>query len=77
MLGQRVKKLRKERGVTLKQVADASGLSVQGILFGEAEEADRRLSAGDRISAAYYPDINEYMGKKSLQMVIQSFQKEE
>lgn len=67
----------KNRNVLKLLLADASGLPVQGILFGEAEEADRRLSAGDRISAAYYPDINEYMGKKSLQMVIQSFQKEE
>ncbi len=66
----------KKKNVLKLLLADEKGLSMEAVLFSEAEETDKLLREGDRIRAAYYPDIHEYMGRKSLQMVIQSLQKE-
>ena len=60
----------------MKLLADGSGHPAEAILFHDVQETDRNLAEGDRISVVYYPDINEYMGKRSLQMVIISCQRE-
>lgn len=53
MLGQRIKKLRKERGATLKQVADASGLS-QGYLSQiETDKVEPSIAMLRRLSSYY------------------------
>ncbi len=65
----------RNRNVLKLLLAGEDGRPIDAILFQDAEEADSSLSAGDRLSVAYYPDVNEYMGKRSLQMVIQSWAK--
>lgn len=53
MLGQRIKKLRKERGATLKQVAEASGLS-QGYLSQiETDKVEPSISVLRKLSSYY------------------------
>ncbi len=67
----------RNKNVLKLQLADEAGRPIEAILFREAEEADREIREGAVISAAYYPDINEYMGKRSLQMVVQSYRTDE
>lgn len=66
----------KNKNVMKLLLADGSGHPAEAILFHDVQETDRNLAEGDRISVVYYPDINEYMGKRSLQMVIISCQRE-
>lgn len=68
MFGQRIKKLRKERGAALKQVADASGLS-QGYLSQiETDKVEpsiamlRRLSSYYMVSLLYFFDTDPVDG---------------
>ena len=70
------KLLGKNKNVLKLLLSDENGANIDAILFQEAAEAFEILEKGSRISAAYYPDINEYMGRRTLQMIIQSWQAE-
>ena len=63
----------KNRNVLKLLLSDEMGRNIPAVLFQDAEKAEERLFCGEKISVAYYPDINEYMGRRSLQMVIQSW----
>lgn len=65
--------LGKNRNVAKVQVVDDSGTVMDGIFFGEAEEFIRFASGKDRISVTYYPEINRYQERESLQIVIQNY----
>ncbi len=43
------------------------------IMFGDAEELKAELCEKERISVLYYPQINEYGGKREIQIVIRDF----
>lgn len=59
MLGSRIKKLRKERGATLKEVADATGLS-QGYLSQiETDKVEPSISVLRKL-ASYYKVLMLY-----------------
>jgi hypothetical protein len=51
-----------------------SGYAVQGpvemVSFRDTEELMERISRDPRITIAYYPRINEYLGRKTLQIVV-------
>lgn len=64
----------KNKNVLKLQLAEETGNPVEAIQFQEAAETEAKIREGDRLSVVYYPDINEYMGKRSLQMVIISCQ---
>ncbi len=57
-------------------LSDKDGNSIEAVTFQDIEETDRSIREGDRISAAYFPDLNVYMGRRTLQMMIQSCQPE-
>lgn len=63
----------KNRNVAKVQLADDSGTVMDGIFFGEAEEFVRFAAGQERISVTYYPEINRYQGRESLQIVIQNY----
>ena len=46
---------------------------VDGIAFRNAEELMERIETGKPLSIVYYPQINEYMGRKNVQIVITRF----
>ena len=48
-------------------------IMVDGIAFRNAEELMERIETGEPLSVVYYPQINEYMGRKSVQIVITRF----
>ncbi len=84
LLGARI--LGKNRNVLKLQVQDVNGCRIEAMLFRHAEDFLGRLEEQYgkteveallkgrgrqiRISMTYYPDINEYMGKKTPQIVV-------
>lgn len=63
----------KNRNVAKLQLMDDSGTVMNGIYFGEAEEFLRFALGKERISVIYYPEINRYQGRESLQIIIQNY----
>ena len=59
-------------GVKLGLVTE-TGLSMDGLVFGDGDAIQRELAGKDRIDIVYYPDINEYNGNRTLQAVIRNY----
>lgn len=72
----RVSKLRifgKNRNVAKMTLTDSDGVWKDAVFFGEVDEFAEFVSAHDTISVTYYPEINEYQGRRTLQMVIRNY----
>ena len=54
------------------QLRDPSGAVMDGLYWGEAKEFADFARSHETISVTYYPRINSYMGRESLQIVIQN-----
>ena len=65
--------LGKNRNVVKMRVLDQDGFSMEAVYFGEAEKFLADVSCQDAISITYYPEINCYQGRESLQIVIQNY----
>lgn len=52
---------------------DGTCKDVDAVMFGEGDEIKTELEGKDTISAMYELDINEYMGNRSVQLVIKDF----
>lgn len=86
----RANKLGRNQNVLKLQVKDEPGTVMEAMYFGDIElfetyliekfgqQAVSRMwngvSSGMKLSFTYYPAINEYMGRKSIQIVIQNYQ---
>ena len=55
------------------QLMDESGTVMDGVYWGEAKEFAEFARSHGTISVTYYPKINSYMGRDSLQIVIQNY----
>lgn len=55
------------------QLMDPSGAVMDGLYWGEAKEFADFARSHETISVTYYPRINSYMGRESLQIVIQNY----
>ena len=53
---------------------NAAGCHMEGLYFGNPEEFLKLLEQKNTISITYYPAINEFRGKRTLQIMIQDFQ---
>lgn len=78
------------RNVLKLRIADETGYEIDGIYFGNIEDFNEYLASqfgkneveymyqgrknAIRMSFTYYPDVNEFRGMKTLQMVIQNYQ---
>ena len=49
------------------------GVRAEGVYFGEAEEFDRWLRERKEFSILYYPQLNTYRGKTSLEIRITGY----
>ena len=63
----------KNRNVAKVKLLDPSGTVMDGVYFGEAEEFVRFIDGKDSISVTYYPEINIFRGRESIQIVIQNY----
>ena len=55
------------------KLADASGNSLEAVYFGQAVEFQTYVQKKDTISVTYYPEINVYQGRETLQAVIRNY----
>lgn len=70
-----MKILGKNQNVLKMIVSDAQGTKIEGLYFGEVKACMDRISQKNgKIHVTYYPDINEYMGRKTPQIIIQNYQ---
>lgn len=72
----RVSKLRifgKNRNVAKMTLTDTDGVWKDAVFFGEVDEFAEFVSVHDTISVTYYPEINEYQGRRTLQIVIRNY----
>ena len=60
----------KNHNVAKMKLTDGSGTSVDAVYFGEAEKFAEFVKNHERISVTYYPEINSYQGRETLQAVI-------
>ena len=61
----------KNRNVLKAKAHDKTGVCLEALYFGDVTQFEETLKARKgMLSVTYYPGINEYMGRKSLQIVI-------
>ncbi|MEE1032079.1 MAG: single-stranded-DNA-specific exonuclease RecJ [Ruminococcus sp.] len=63
----------KNRNVVKMRVADSYGYTMDAVYFGEGDTFVQDVQ-GREVSILYYPEINSYMGRETLQVVIKSYQ---
>lgn len=67
--------LGKNQNVLKLLVSDSQGTKIEALYFGDiAQCLDVIAAKHGKINITFYPDINEYMGKKTPQIVIQNYQ---
>lgn len=74
--GLRVLNLRifgKNQNVAKMCLMDGQGNSVDAVYFGAAKEFEQYVQQKELISVTYYPEINVYQGRESLQAVIRNY----
>ena len=67
--------LGQNQNVLKMQVRDADGFVMDAMYFGDAQKFIEYYEhrEGAKASFTYYPSVNEYMGRKNLQIVIQNY----
>ena len=63
----------KNHNVAKLQLMDDQGYVIEAVYFGNVPEFMDFLSARDKISVTYYPEINRYQGRETLQVIIQNY----
>lgn len=63
----------KNHNVAKMKLTDGSGTPVDAVYFGEAEKFAEFVKSHERISVTYYPEINSYQGRETLQAVIRNY----
>lgn len=66
--------LGKNRNTVKVYGTNEAGCHMEGLYFGNPEEFMTLLKRKDKISITYYPAVNEFRGRKTLQLMIQDFQ---
>ena len=65
--------LGKNKNVVKMVLEDVDGTRMDGIYFGDGEAFFEELKDKKEIDIIYYPDINEYGGRESLQVIITGY----
>ena len=55
------------------QVKDSDGSSLRAVYFGDAKVCLEYIKAKDKIDITFSPKINEYQGRKSVQLVVKNY----
>lgn len=63
----------KNKNVVKLKLLDPQGAIIEGIYFGEADDFMNFIREKDSISVTYYPEINRFRGRESLQIIIQNY----
>ena len=68
-----VRVLGKHRNAVKLTLVTENGLPMEGMLFTQGDLFVEELGEMRTIDVVYYPDINEYNGKRTLQIVIREY----
>ena len=68
-----VRVLGKNRNAVKLTLVTEQGLAMDGMLFAEGDRFMEELGEQRTMDVVYYPDVNEYNGRKSLQIVIRAY----
>jgi len=63
----------KNKNVAGFLLTDETGRKLDGIYFGEAERFYEEMQGRQSLQIVYYPDINEFRGNRSLQIVVTNY----
>ena len=64
----------KNRNVLKCRLEDQQGNQMETVYFGEVEDCLRQMEKKQIMSFTYYPSINEYMGRRTIQLTIVNYQ---
>lgn len=64
----------KNRNVLKCRLEDASGNQMEAVYFGDVEACLKAMEEKQVMSFTYYPSVNEYMGRRTLQLTIVNYQ---
>ena len=64
----------KNRNVLKCRLQDQQGYQMEAVYFGDVEDCLRAMEQKDVMSFTYYPTINEYMGRRTLQLTLVNYQ---
>ena len=65
----------KNRNVVKMRLTDENGYPMDGVYFGDGDSFAEEARGKQKIAIVYYPDINVYQGRESLQVIIRHYQK--
>ena len=65
--------LGKNRNVAKLQLSDSTGCVMEAVYFGEADEFVNQVKNSSSVAVTYYPEINRYQGRETLQIVIRNY----
>lgn len=68
-----VRVLGRNRNAVKLSLVTESGLAMDGMLFTEGDRFVEELGIKKTMDVVYYPDVNEYNGKRTLQIVIRGY----
>ena len=64
----------KNRNVLKCRLQDQQGNQMEAVYFGDVEDCLRAMERRQVMSFTYYPTLNEYMGRRTLQLTIVNYQ---
>lgn len=64
----------KNQNVLKFRVQDRRGNQMEAIYFGDAQDCLDYIKRKDELSFTFYPSVNDYMGKKTLQITVVNYQ---
>lgn len=64
----------KNRNVLKCRLVDENGKQMEAVYFGDVEDCLRCMEQKQVMSFTYYPTVNEYMGRRNLQLTIVNYQ---
>ena len=64
----------KNRNVLKCRLEDQQGNQMEAVYFGEVEACLQQMEKKQIMSFTYYPTVNEYMGKRTIQLTIVNYQ---
>lgn len=64
----------KNRNVLKCRLEDAAGNQMEAVYFGDVEACLKAMEEKRVMSFTYYPSVNEYMGRRTLQLTIVNYQ---
>lgn len=64
----------RNRNVLKCRLEDQQGNQMEAVYFGEVEDCLQQMEKKQIMSFTYYPTVNEYMGKRTIQLTIVNYQ---